>query len=76
MSSSRGQQNKTCFQLQLGMSIKQRPTPLISLCANDLQKGGGTEDLLYILEVFVLPGTNSGSFENVVTQDFDTSCTS
>lgn len=40
---------------------------------NDLQKGGGTEALLYVLEAFILPVTNSGSLENVVKQGFDSS---
>lgn len=76
MASSRGQQNKMYSQVQLGTSIKLRQKLLISLCINDLQKGGGTEALLWVLEVFVLPVTNSGSLENVVPQGFDTSCTS
>lgn len=76
MASSRGHQNKMYCQVQLGLSIKQRQKPLIPLCTKDLQKGEGTEGLLHILEVFVLPVTNSGSLEKVVTQGFDTSCTS
>lgn len=48
----------------------------ISVCTNGLQQGGGTEGLLYILEFFVLPVTNSGSFENVAKRGFDTICTS
>lgn len=60
----------------MGMSIKQSWKSLISFCTNDLQKERGTEGLLYILELFVLTVTNSSSLENVVTQDFDASCTS
>lgn len=57
------------------MSIKQSWKPMISFCTNDVQKERGTAGLLYILELFVLTVTNSSSLENVVTQDFDTSCT-
>lgn len=76
MTNSRGAAKQGVPCVQLGLSPKERQKPLLSLCTNDLQKGGGTGGLLYVLEAFILPVSTSGSLENVVKQGFDSSCTS
>lgn len=76
MTNSRGTAKQGVLSSPAGSVHKREAETTAVTCTNALQKGGGSEGLLYVLKVFILPVTNSGSLENVVKQGFDSSCTS